>query len=228
MININWRDVREDLDARGFATVPNVLSAEACNELSALYNVDSHFRSRVVMKRHAFGEGEYQYLAYPLPDPVQALRTIAYPELAPLANLWAERMGWAERFPDRHSDYLTICHDAGQTRPTPLILQYESGGYNRLHQDLYGENWFPVQMAVLLSNPNEFEGGQFLLTETRPRMQSRGEAIPLQRGEAVFFAVNQRPVPSARGYSRVTMRHGVSTVRSGKRATLGVIFHDAR
>jgi hypothetical protein len=228
MININWPDVRDGLDARGFATVPDVLSAETCNALSVLYTDESRFRSRILMKRHAFGEGEYQYLAYPLPDTVQELRTTAYPELAPLANIWAERMGWTERFPDSHSDYLASCHDAGQTRPTPLILQYGIGGYNRLHQDLYGDLWFPIQMAVLLTDPAAFEGGQFLLTETRPRMQSRGEAIALKQGEAVFLAVNQRPVPSARGYSRVTMRHGVSTVRTGRRMTLGVIFHDAK
>lgn len=228
MNSIDWQTVREGLDSRGFATTPNVLSDDECTGLAALYADESKFRSRIIMRRHAFGEGEYQYLGYPLPDTVQRLRENAYPELALLANTWAERMGWSERFPATHADYLETCRNAGQAKPTPLILQYTEGGYNRLHQDLYGDHWFPIQMAVLLSDPAEFKGGQFLLTETRPRMQSRGEAISLKQGEAVFFAVNQRPVPSARGYSKVTMRHGVSTVSSGSRATLGVIFHDAR
>lgn len=228
MTAVDWQHFRNALDDRGFATVPGMLSKTNCEALSAIYSDPERFRSKVVMRRHAFGEGEYQYLTYPLPDPVQRLRETVFPELAPLANLWAERLGWASRFPESHRDYLDQCARAGQTKPTPLILQYGEGGYNRLHQDLYGELWFPIQMAILLSEPADFEGGQFLLTETRPRMQSRGEAIVLQQGEAVLFAVNQRPVPSARGYSRVTMRHGVSTVTSGKRMTLGVIFHDAR
>lgn len=228
MSGLDWRRILEDLDARGFATAEGVLSPDECEKIAALYDEPERFRSRVVMRRHAYGEGEYQYLAYPLPDPVQKLRSAAYPHLAPMANTWAERMGWAERFPARHEEWLAACADAGQTRPTPLILRYEAGGYNRLHQDLYGDLWFPIQMAVMLSDPSEYEGGDFLLTEGRARMQSRGESVRLQQGEAIIFAVNQRPVPSARGYSRATMRHGVSTLRSGKRMTLGVIFHDAR
>lgn len=228
MNQLDWDAIRESLDARGFATAQEILDAEDCRRIAALYADESRFRSRVVMRRHAFGEGEYQYLAYPLPDPIQHLRESIYPELAQLANLWARRLGWDQQYPSQHRDYLDICTDAGQTKPTPLILQYIEGGYNRLHQDLYGDHWFPIQMAILLSDPADFEGGQFLLTETRPRMQSRGEAFDLRQGEAIFFAVNQRPVASARGYSRVTMRHGVSTIRSGRRTTLGVIFHDAR
>lgn len=228
MTEINWQNVLHGLDARGFATATGVLTPDECRDLAELYDDRERFRSRIVMRRHAFGEGEYQYLAYPLPAAVQRLRETAWPELAPLANLWAERLGWPERFPDSHADYLETCHAAGQTRPTPLILKYGEGGYNRLHQDLYGDLWFPIQMAVLLTDPADFEGGQFLLTETRPRMQSRGESVRLAQGEAIFFAVNQRPVPSSRGYSRVTMRHGVSTLLFGSRTTLGVIFHDAR
>ena len=228
MTAVDWQHVRNALDDRGFATVPDMLSKSECEAISAIYPDEDRFRSKVVMRRHAFGEGEYQYLAYPLPDPVQGLRETVFPELAILANLWAERLGWASHFPDSHRDYLDQCARAGQMKPTPLILQYGEGGYNRLHQDLYGDLWFPIQMAILLSDPADFAGGQFLLTETRPRMQSRGEVVDLRQGEAVLFAVNQRPVPSARGYSRVTMRHGVSTVTTGKRMTLGVIFHDAR
>lgn len=228
MSGLDWQRILEDLDARGFATAAGALSPETCGRIAAIYDDPDRFRSRIVMRRHAFGEGEYQYLAYPLPDAVQALRTEAYPHLAPLANTWAERLGWEQRFPATHTAFLEDCAAAGQTRPTPLILRYGPGGYNRLHQDLYGDLWFPIQMAVMLSERSAYDGGDFLLTEGRARMQSRGESIRLKQGEAVFFAVNQRPVPSARGYSRATMRHGVSTLRSGKRMTLGVIFHDAR
>ncbi|WP_416896143.1 MAG: 2OG-Fe(II) oxygenase [Minwuia sp.] len=228
MTGIDWVKVRGDLDERGFARTPRVLSPDACEAIAGLYDDTERFRSRIVMRRHAFGEGEYKYFAYPLPDPVQRLRETAYPELAPLANRWAEQLGWQNRFPGSHAAYLDECHAAGQTRPTPLVLKYSEGGYNRLHQDLYGDLHFPVQMAVLLSDPASFEGGQFVLTETRARMQNRAEAISLGQGDAVFFAVNQRPVRSARGYSRATMRHGVSTLHSGSRMTLGVIFHDAR
>ncbi|WP_417516792.1 2OG-Fe(II) oxygenase [Minwuia sp.] len=225
---IDWQTIRANLDARGFAVSTSVLSADTCEEIAATYQDRSLFRSRVIMRRHGFGDGEYQYFTYPLPDPVQRLRETAYPELAPLANLWAGRMGLDRSFPVRHDDYLETCHASGQQKPTPLVLKYVEGDYNRLHQDLYGDLYFPIQMAVLLSDTSSFTGGQFVLSETRPRMQTRAEVIDLKQGDAVFFAVNQRPVPSARGYSRVTMRHGVSTVRSGHRMTLGVIFHDAR
>lgn len=224
----NWDEIRDHLDARGFAVAPAMLDRDTCAAIAGSYADDGLFRSRVVMRRHAFGEGEYKYFAYPLPDPVQRLREGVYPELALLANLWAERLGWESRFPDTHEGWLERCHRAGQTRPTPLVLSYGPGDYNRLHQDLYGDLHFPVQMAVLLTDPAEFEGGEFVLTETRARTQNRAEVISLRQGDAVLFAVSQRPVPSKRGWSRVTMRHGVSTVRRGHRRTLGVIFHDAR
>lgn len=224
----DWNATRADLDERGFAVLPDLLSAPVCDHLGALYAQPDLFRSRIIMQRHAFGAGAYQYFADPLPSAVQNLRQSIYPELAPLANLWAERLGWANRFPDAHADYRAACHAAGQAKPTPLLLKYGPGDFNRLHQDMYGDLWFPIQLAVLLTARTAFEGGQFLLTETRPRMQTRAEVVELNQGDAVLFAVNQRPVPSKNGYSRVTMRHGVSTVRSGHRMTLGVIFHDAR
>lgn len=224
----DWEAIRRRIDERGFAVAPAMLDAGTCAAIAGGYADDGLYRSRVVMRRHSFGEGEYKYFRYPLPDAVQHLRESVYPELAPLANLWAERLGWDSRFPAAHADYLEQCHAAGQTRPTPLVLSYGPGDYNRLHQDLYGDLHFPVQMAVLLTDPAEFEGGEFVLTETQARKQNRAEVISLRQGDAVLFAVNQRPVASKNGYSRVTMRHGVSTVRSGHRRTLGVIFHDAR
>jgi hypothetical protein len=197
--------------------------------MSALYARDTEFRSRVAMSRHGFGRGEYQYFAYPLPDLVQTLRTTLYPQLAPIANTWQERLGIEVRFPPTHAEFIARCHEAGQGKPTPLLLQYSANDYNCLHQDLYGEHVFPLQIAVLLSKPAEdFEGGEFVLTEQRPRMQSRVEVVPLTQGDGVVFAVNSRPVRGARGDYRVQLRHGVSTVRKGHRHTLGIIFHDAK
>lgn len=220
----DWTAAAEALDRQGWAVLPGLLSAEQCADVTALYDGPG-FRSTVVMARHGFGRGEYRYFAYPLPDPVQALRTELYPRLAPLANRWHERMGMARRFPDIHAAYVAQCHEAGQVRPTPLLLRYGPGDYNCLHQDLYGEHVFPLQAAVLLSK--DFEGGEFVLTEQRPRMQSRVAVVPLAQGDAVVFAVSQRPVRGSKGDYRVNMRHGVSAIRSGSRHTLGIIFHDA-
>ncbi len=201
----------------------------ACQSMVALYDDEARFRSRVVMARHNFGSGEYKYFAYPLPRPVAELRATLYPPLAAVANDWHEMLALSSRFPTTHGEYLKRCRDAGQTRPTPLLLRYGAGDYNCLHQDLYGEQVFPIQATVLLSAPGrDFTGGEFVLMELRPRMQSRAEVVPLAQGQAVLFAVNQRPVRGARGPYRVTMRHGVSRVRSGHRMTLGLIFHDAR
>ncbi|MDO9489727.1 MAG: 2OG-Fe(II) oxygenase [Sphingomonadaceae bacterium] len=225
---IDWTRVEADLDARGHATTGPLLTAEQCEALTAMYDDDRHFRSRVVMARHGFGRGEYKYLAYPLPDLVQRLRENLYPRLAPIANRWNAAMGIDVRFPETHADFLDRCHAAGQLRPTPLLLRYGPDDYNCLHQDLYGEHVFPLQAAILLSSPGEdFGGGEFVLTEQRPRMQSRADVVPLARGDAVIFAVHQRPVRGTRGTYRVTLRHGVSPVRSGRRHTLGIIFHDA-
>ena len=196
--------------------------------MAGLYDEGDRFRSRVVMARHGFGRGEYQYFAYPLPDLVAGLRGAFYARLAPVANRWNEAMGIAARYPADHAAFLQRCHAAGQTRPTPLLLRYGSGDYNCLHQDLYGEHVFPLQVAVLLSEPGEaFEGGEFVLTEQRPRMQSRAHVVPLRRGDAVAFAVHHRPARGSRGVYRTVLRHGVSALRSGRRHTLGVIFHDA-
>jgi hypothetical protein len=212
-----------NLDEAGYAVLPNALTAAQCDALIALYTQPRLFRSRVVMARHNFGRGEYQYFAYPLPALVQELRTSLYAELAPIANRWGET-----QYPPTHAEYLERCHAEGQTRPTPLLLRYEAGDYNCLHRDLYGDNVFPLQVAFLLSAPGEdFTGGEFVLTEQRPRMQSRVEVVPLARGDAVVFAVNQRPVQGTRGTYRVAMRHGVSRIRSGRRYTMGIIFHDA-
>jgi len=212
----------------GHAVMPRLLTPTACEELTALYAQPAPFRSRVVMQRHGYGRGEYQYFKYPLPDAVAQLRAALFPLLVPVANAWNEAMGVAVRYPARHADFLARCHAAGQQRPTPLLLQYGPGNYNCLHQDLYGEHVFPLQVAVLLSRPGEdFTGDEFVLTEQRSRMQSRAEVVPLQQGDAVVFAVHHRPVQGTRGAYRVQMRHGVSTVRSGRRHTLGVIFHDA-
>ncbi|MGE0698576.1 MAG: 2OG-Fe(II) oxygenase [Hyphomicrobiaceae bacterium] len=225
---LDWAAIAADLDARGAATTGAMLSPADCRALAALYDEDAPFRSRVVMARHGFGSGEYKYLAYPLPDPIASLRAALYPRLAPVASRWMERMGSDVRFPPEHEAFLERCHAAGQLRPTPLLLRYEAGDYNCLHQDLYGPTVFPIQVAILLSEPGrDFEGGEFVLVEQRPRMQSRAEVIPLQQGEAVIFAVNERPVAGSRGDYRVKMRHGVSRIRSGQRFTLGVIFHDA-
>ncbi len=223
-----WPGLLAALDERGYAVVPGLLDPAECGELAALYQCDAAFRSRVVMARHNFGSGEYKYLRYPLPPVVAALREALYPALAPLANQWHEHLRLAPRFPATLEAYLASCHAAGQQRPTPLLLKYEVGDYNCLHQDLYGELVFPVQATVLLSAPGrDFAGGEFLLVEQRPRMQSRGEVVPLGQGDAVIFAVNHHPLAGARGFTRATMRHGVSRLRSGRRFTLGIIFHDA-
>jgi hypothetical protein len=225
---VDWRQAALSLDERGYATTAALLTTEQCRGLTALYDQHEAFRSRVVMQRHAFGRGEYKYLRYPLPKLVETLRHSIYPHLAPIANLWHERLGEEGRFPPALGAYLVECHDAGQERPTPLILKYEAGDYNCLHQDLYGALVFPLQLTVLLSAPEaDFTGGEFLLVEQRPRAQSRGEVVPLRQGEAVIFAVHHRPVQGVRGFYRVTMRHGVSRLRSGRRFTLGIIFHDA-
>jgi len=225
---VDWPQVASSLDEQGYATTPALLGAGECRELAALYPRDQVFRSRVVMQQHAFGRGEYKYLRYPLPSAVEALRQVIYPHLAPIANRWHERLAEEGRFPPSLSAYLAQCHKAGQERPTPLILKYEGGDYNCLHQDLYGPLVFPLQLTVLLSAPEEdFTGGEFLLVEQRPRAQSRGEVVPLRQGEAVIFPVHHRPVEGSRGPYRVTMRHGVSRLRSGQRYTLGIIFHDA-
>ena len=217
-----------DLDRYGYSLLPALLTPAACRDLAALYAAEPGFRSRVVMARHGFGQGEYRYFSYPLPDPVQALREALYPQLVDIANRWNETMGIAVRYPLQHKAFLARCHAAGQVRPTPLLLQYGPGDYNCLHQDLYGEHVFPLQVAVLLSEPGrDFTGGEFVLTEQRPRMQSRAEVVPLRQGDAVVFAVHHRPVQGTRGAYRVSMRHGVSRLRSGQRHTLGIIFHDA-
>lgn len=222
-----WQTIGRALDERGFAVLPGLIAPEACQTLAGLYE-QPLFRSQIHMARHGFGRGEYKYFAYPLPDKVAELRTRLYPQLVPIANRWQERMGLDTRFPAAHDDFLKRCHAAGQTRPTPLVLQYGPDDYNCLHQDLYGEHVFPLQVAILLSRPEEdFTGGEFVLTEQRPRMQSVPSVVPLQQGDAVIFAVSQRPVEGTRGNYRVNMRHGVSRVRSGRRHTLGIIFHDA-
>jgi hypothetical protein len=216
-------------DAHGCATTGPLLDARQCRAICALYAEEQPFRSRIVMARHGFGRGEYKYFAYPLPPLVAALRTALYPPLATIANRWNERMGVGVRYPAVRAEFLERCHQAGQTKPTPLLLQYAAGDYNCLHQDLYGEHVFPLQVAILLSEPGaDFTGGEFVLTEQRPRMQSRAEVVPLGRGEGVIFPVHHRPVQGTRGVYRVTMRHGVSRLRSGSRHTLGIIFHDAR
>ena len=226
---LDWARIAADLDAHGCATAGPLLSSGQCSALAETYAVDARFRSRVIMARHGFGRGEYKYFAYPLPEPVAALRGALYPPLAEIANRWNEAMGIALRYPPDHANYLARCHKAGQTRPTPLLLQYGAGDYNCLHQDLYGEHVFPLQVTLLLSRPgDDFTGGEFVLTEQRPRMQSRAEIVPLTQGEGVIFPVHHRPVQGTRGVYRVNMRHGVSRLRSGHRHTLGIIFHDAK
>jgi uncharacterized protein len=223
----DWRLVTQDLDAGGNAVLEGLISSQECRGLAALYPDETNFRSRVVMARHGFGKGEYQYFAYPLPDLVAGLRTTLYPRLVPLANRWNELMGIDVRYPLRHAEFIARCHSAGQRKPTPLLLQYGPGDYNCLHQDVYGEHVFPLQVAILLSEPGQdFTGGEFVMTEQRPRMQSRAEVVPLHQGDAVVFTVRQRPVQGSRGAYRVNLRHGVSRIRSGQRHTLGIIFHD--
>ena len=225
---IDWGRVSQDLDAYGSAVVERLLSPGVCRDLIALYPVDDLFRSRVVMARHGFGRGEYKYFQYPLPDTIAGLRTAVYPRLAPIANRWNEAMGMDVRYPEEHADFIARCHEAGQRKPTPLLLRYEAGDYNCLHQDVYGEHVFPLQLAILLSEPGrDFTGGEFVMTEQRPRMQSRAEVMPLRQGDGVVFAVHHRPVQGTRGVYRVNLRHGVSRVRSGHRHTVGIIFHDA-
>jgi len=217
-----------DLDLEGWSVIEGMVSPEACSAIAHLYDTPGLFRKRIVMERHGFGRGEYQYFTYPLPPLVEALRTTMYAHLAPIANRWNASMGIDVRYPADHATYLKQCHDAGQSRPTPLLLRYGSGDYNALHQDIYGDQLFPLQMTVLVSDPVEdFTGGEFVITEQRPRMQSRASVVPLRRGDAVVFAVRQRPVAGSRGTYRVALRHGVSRVRSGERTTLGIIFHDA-
>lgn len=223
-----WARIAHDLDARGHAVVPALLAGEECAALAALYAHTDGFRSRVVMARHGYGRGEYRYFDYPLPPLVAELRLQCYPPLARIANRWQALMGLDERFPPTHAEFLVRCHAAGQQRPTPLLLQYDVDDYNCLHQDLYGEHVFPLQMAMLLSRPGvDFDGGEFVLTEQRPRMQSRVEVVALRQGDAVIFPVHHRPVTGTRGVYRVNMRHGVSRLRHGRRHTLGIIFHDA-
>ena len=226
---VAWAEVAAELDRRGFATVPGLLGPAACEQLVALYQESARFRKRVVMAQHGFGRGEYQYFALPLPDLVAGLRAGIYPHLAPVANGWAEHLGQERRFPPDWGALQEQCRAVGQVRPTPLLLKYAADDYNCLHQDLYGDLVFPLQLTILLSTPEQdFAGGEFVLTEQRPRRQSRAEVVPLQRGDAVIFAVHHRPVLGARGrFHRVNMRHGVSRIRRGQRLTLGIIFHDA-
>jgi hypothetical protein len=226
--NYDWTSIVAHLDANGWATVPKLLTASEAIAIAGSYDDGRRFRSHVVMARHGFGRGEYKYFAYPLPDLVADLRTVLYRRLVSVANRWNESMGIDVRYPDTHADFRRRCHDAGQRRPTPLLLQYGEGDFNALHQDVYGAQVFPLQTAVLLSEPQaDFTGGEFVLTEQRPRMQSRVEVVPLEQGDAVIWAVRNRPVQGTRGIYRVNMRHGVSRLRSGHRHTLGVIFHDA-
>jgi hypothetical protein len=226
--HLDWAAVAGALDEFGCAVAPALLDAAECADLRRLYDHDAPFRSRVVMARHGFGRGEYKYFAYPLPPALARLRPALYARLAPVANAWNRRLGDAARFPDDHAAFLARCHAAGQTRPTPLLLRYEAGDYNCLHQDLYGEHVFPLQAAILLSEPGrDFAGGEFVLTEQRPRMQSRAEVVPLRQGDGVIFAVHHRPVRGSRGDYRVKLRHGVSRLRRGERFTTGIIFHDA-
>jgi len=226
--NASWPRIGAELDANGCALVDGLLSPRDCETLAALYEEDDRFRSRVDMERFGFGQGEYSYFAYPLPEAIAGLRARLYVELAPVANRWNEALGIESPFPATHGEFLERCHAAGQARPTPLLLSYGAGDYNCLHQDLYGEQVFPLQVAILLNEPGrDFSGGEFVLTEQRPRRQSRVEVVPLKQGDAVVFAVHHRPVPGRKGWYRVNLRHGVSRVKSGQRRTLGIIFHDA-
>jgi hypothetical protein len=229
LARLDWMRAEDELNEKGAAVLERLLTAKECREIAALYGDDARFRNRIVMSRHNFGRGEYQYFSYPLPPLIGGLRTALYPHLVPIANAWNERMGIYMRYPKTHREFLEVCHSQGQTRPTPLLLQYEAGDYNCLHQDLYGALAFPLQAAILLSQPGAgFTGGEFVMTEQRPRMQSRAEVIPLAQGDAVVFAVHQRPVKGTRGTYRVNMRHGMSRLHSGRRHVLGLIFHDAK
>jgi len=225
---LDWSRMAGDLDATGNVMLEGLLSPDECRSLAGLYPADDLFRSRIVMARHGFGRGEYKYFNYPLPDLIARLRTALYPRLAPIANRWNEALGIDVSYPAGHADFIARCHEAGQRKPTPLLLQYQAGDFNCLHQDVYGEHVFPLQVAVLLSEPGrDFTGGEFVMTEQRPRMQSRAEVVPLGQGDAVVFTVRNRPVQGTRGVYRVNLRHGVSRIRSGHRHTLGIIFHDA-
>jgi uncharacterized protein len=227
--NFDWQQISRALDQQGNGLLKGLLTSEECDALTALYTQDEHFRSRIVMERFSFGRGEYKYFKYPLPGVVSGLRAALYLHLEPVANRWNELMDIDVRYPKQHSEFIARCHEAGQLKPTPLLLQYGAGDFNCLHQDLYGEHVFPIQITILLSQPErDFTGGEFVLTEQRPRMQSRVEVVPLAKGDAIAFAVNYRPAQGKRGYYRVNFRHGVSRVRSGRRYTLGVIFHDAK
>jgi uncharacterized protein len=224
----NWLELERELDTQGNAVLHQLISLEECGQLAALYDQEGGFRSRVVMARHGFGRGEYKYFDYPLPPLIAELRTNLYQQLAPIANRWNEAMGIEVRYPRSHAEFLERCHQAGQRRATPLLLRYTTGDYNCLHQDVYGEHVFPLQVAILLSRrEQDFTGGEFVMTEQRPRMQSRAEVVPLGQGDGVVFTVRQRPVQGSRGVYRVNLRHGVSRIRSGRRHTLGIIFHDA-
>ena len=228
-VDISWEQVSRDLDEEGNAIIERILSTDECDEIRALYEEEKLFRSHIVMERHNFGRGEYRYFSYPLPDLVTRLRTSLYPHLVPIANRWNEALSSDVRFPAAHAEFIRRCHEAGQTKPTPLILKYGPDDYNCLHQDLYGEHVFPLQLAILLSEPEtDFTGGEFVMTEQRPRMQSRPMVVSLRKGDGVVFAVNQRPVQGRKSVYRVNLRHGVSRIRSGSRLTLGIIFHDAQ
>jgi hypothetical protein len=227
--SITWEQVSRDLDAEGYAIVRGVLSTDECDEIRGLYEKKEIFRSNVVMERHGFGRGEYRYFSYPLPGLIATLRTSVYPHLVPIANRWNEAMGMNVRYPAEHAEFIDRCHRAGQDKPTPLLLKYGTDDYNCLHQDLYGEHVFPLQLAILLSEPDkDFTGGEFVLTEQRPRMQSRPMVVPLLKGDGVVFAVRNRPVQGKKNVYRVNLRHGLSRLRSGSRHTLGIIFHDAQ
>jgi uncharacterized protein len=226
---LDWQRTTQELDEYGNALLPGILSSNECDALAALYPDDKNFRSRVVMERYSFGRGEYKYFRYPLPEIISELRTTLYSHLVEVANGWNRVMGIDLRYPKQHADFIRRCHQAGQSRPTPLLLQYGPGDFNCLHQDLYGEHVFPIQVTILLSDPGrDFTGGEFVLIEQRPRMQSRAEVVALAKGDAVVFAVHHRPVRGKRGFYRVNFRHGVSRLRSGNRYTLGIIFHDAK
>jgi len=227
--SLDWQRISQELDSQGSIVLERLIAVDQCQALAAMYPKDEFFRSRVVMGRHGFGRGEYKYFNYPLTNIIAELRTELYSRLVPVANRWNAAMGSEIRYPEKHAQFLERCHSAGQVRPTPLLLQYGEGDYNCLHQDLYGEHVFPIQVAILLSEPSrDFTGGEFVLTEQRPRMQSRPEVVPLRQGDAVAFAVHHRPVRGTRGFYRVNLRHGVSRLRAGRRHTLGIIFHDAK
>jgi len=227
--NHDWDTLSEELSSYGCAVIEKLLSPDECRQIADLFREEDRFRNHIHMARHGFGKGEYRYFKYPLPDLIGGIRTALYPHLAGIANDWNERMSIDQRYPERHADFLKWCHDQGQTRPTPLLLQYVSDDFNCLHQDIYGDLAFPLQVAILLSEPEiDFTGGEFVLTEQRPRMQSRVEVVPLRQGDAVAFAVHHRPVKGTRGTYRVNLRHGVSRIRSGMRHALGIIFHDSK